>query len=224
LPTVGEYAGWFTTVGPGHPTNYYFANTSWSSNGDVLAMNTYYPNQGIWFGRTSGYSDPSNFSLANTTDGNVVSLRFALSGGATDWSLYWYDADGYASGFSFKSDGIAYSYRDQSTGDPVEAFLPVADMTQFQTVTSYILAGQVSYFANGSYLGGGQAGSGTGNFLLVGDGSAATYSGTGSMYIDYLTIETAPLSVPSPVPEPSHLALMLGLGVAGGLLRKRQQG
>lgn len=44
-------------------------------------------------------------------------------------------------------------------------------MTQCQTGPSHILAGQVSYFVIGAYLGGGTAGFGsTSNFLLIGDG------------------------------------------------------
>ncbi|GAB5561367.1 MAG: hypothetical protein SynsKO_30140 [Synoicihabitans sp.] len=206
LPTVGTYADWFTTVGPGHPTGYYFANTTWSSDGEVLTMNTVYPGEGIWFGRTGGYSDPSvGFDLAGTGDGNLVKLRAALSSGATEWSLNFTDTDGYGGSFYLLSSGINYYYLDSVGGSLVTQFLPVADMTQMQTLTSYVLGGQVSYWANNQYLGGGAALSGNAaNTLFIGDLSARDHSGTGSLLVDYLTVTTAPTSTPSAVPEPAQ--------------------
>jgi hypothetical protein len=86
VPSAGSYAGWFTTVGPGHPTGSYFGGTTWSSDGDVLTMTTQHPadffgatSQGIWFGRTDSYGDPSSFNLGSAALGNNVTLRAALS-------------------------------------------------------------------------------------------------------------------------------------------------
>lgn len=215
LPTVAPYASWFTTVGPGHPTGYYFGHTTWNSDGEVLAMNTSRePSEGIWFGRTDGYSDPSGFSLANTADGNWVRTRVALAAEATEWSLYWYDLSGYGSSFYLKSNGFDYSYRNSPSGPVTTVFVPVADMTAFHTFTSYVIAGQVSYFFDNTYLGGGDALTGTSNFLLMGDGSAGDVSGNGTLYVDYLTIITAVGDTPpSSVPEPASAAALAGLGV-----------
>ncbi|WP_221032735.1 PEP-CTERM sorting domain-containing protein [Actomonas aquatica] len=224
-PSEGEYADWFTTVGPGHPTNYRFAHTTWSSDGDVLTMNTSYsPSEGIWFGRTSGYSDPSNFSLAGTADGNLVRARVALGESSGEWSLYWYDGDGYASSFYFLPGGVNFSYRD-ANDEGVTEFYAIADMTEFHTFTSYILAGQVSYFVDGVYLGGGPTGVGSANFLLIGDGSATNVSGYGSFHVDSLEIITAVgASAPSlaAVPEPATTALGMA-ALAGGLVLLRQR-
>ncbi len=41
-PSQGAYAGWFTTIGPNTQGISYFGHTTWSSDGDVLAMNTSY--------------------------------------------------------------------------------------------------------------------------------------------------------------------------------------
>ena len=220
-PSQGAYAGWFTTIGPNTEGISYFGDTTWSSDGNVLAMNTSYtPSEGIWFGRTGGYGDPSGFSLANTAAGNWVRMNVALSPGATEWSLYWYDTDGYGSSLYLKNNGFEYYYGGGTY------FQPVADMTSFHTFTTYILAGQVSYFFDNTYLGGGAAlSSSTTNFLLLGDGSASTVSGTGTMYVDYLTIITAVGNTPpSSIPEPATCAAFAGLGaLALGFARSRRR-
>jgi hypothetical protein len=220
-PSQGVYAGWFTTVGPNTEGISYFGHTTWSSDGNVLAMNTSYsPSEGIWFGVGHAYGDWPGIALANTASGNWVRMNVALSPGATDWSLYWYDANGYGSSLYLKDNGFDYSYGGATY------FQPVADMTAFHTFTTYVLAGQVSYFFDNTYLGGGAAPlSGTTDFLLIGDGSAGNVSGVGTLYVDYLTIITAVGDTPpSSVPEPAACAAFAGLGaLAFGLGRSRRR-
>lgn len=226
-PSQGAYAGWFTTVGPNTQGISYFGHTTWGSDGDVLTMTTSYsPSEGIWFGRTSGYGDPSSFSLADTASGNWVRARVALSPGATDWSLYWYDASGYGSSFLFTDAGFTFHMQGSPGGTTQGFFVPVADMTDFHTFTSYVLAGQVSYFFDNTYLGGGHALQGASNFLLIGDSSATTVSGTGSMLVDYMTIITAVGDTPpSSIPEPAVAGALTGLVALGlGLARRRPRG
>lgn len=226
-PSEGDYAGWFTTVGPNSQGISYFGHTTWSSDGDVLTMSTSYsPSEGIWFGRTSGYGDPSSFNLADTASGNWVRARVALAPGATDWTLYWYDASGYGSIIDFTDAGFTI-YMLGSPGGTLQGFFtPVADMTSFHTFTSYVLAGQVSYFFDNTYLGGGHAVEGASNFLIIGDDSASTVSGTGSMLVDYMTIITAVGDTPpSSIPEPAAAGALAGLAVLGlGLTRRRRRG
>lgn len=217
-PSEGVYAGWFTTIGPNTQGTSYFGHTTWSSDGDVLAMTTSYsPSEGIWFGRTDGYGDPSNFSLADTASGNWVRMRVALPAGATDWALYWYDTNGYGASLSLRDNGFDFYYGGANH------FQPVADMTAFHTFTTYVLAGQVSYFFDNTYLGGGAAPqSGSNNFLLFGDGSATDVSGSGTMLVDYFTIITAVGDAPpSSVPEPAATTSLAALGaLAAALLRR----
>lgn len=182
-------------------------------------MNTSYtPSEGIWFGIGHNYGDWPGIALANTASGNWVRMRAALSPGATDWSLYWYDANGYGSSLSLESTGFEY------VCDGASHFQAVADMTAFHTFTTYVLAGQVSYFFDNTYLGGGAAPlSGTTDFLLVGDGSASDLTGQGTMYLDYLTIITAVGDAPpSSVPEPASAAVLSGLAVLGLATRRRR--
>ena len=221
-PSQGAYAGWFTTIGPNTQGISYFGHTTWSSDGNVLAMNTSYsPSEGIWFGIGHGYGDSPSIALANTASGNWVQMRVALSSGATDWSLYWYDANGYGSSLYLKSTGFEYSYGGATY------FQPVANMTAFHTFTTYVLAGQVSYFFDNTYLGGGAAPtSASSNFFLIGDGSARDVSGIGTMYVDHLTIITAVGdNPPTPVPEPSSAAALAGFGaIILGAARRRRAG
>ena len=218
-PSQGAYAGWFTTVGPNTQGISYFGHTTWSSDGNILAMNTSYsPSEGIWFGIGHNYGDSPGIALADTASGNWVQMRVALSPGATDWSLYWYDSSGYGSSFYLQDDGFNYYYGGATY------FQPVADMTAFHTFTTYVLAGQVSYFFDNTYLGGGAALTGASNFLLIGDGSAGSVSGSGTMYVDHLTIITAVGdNPPTPVPEPASAAALAGLGaLALGAARRRR--
>lgn len=219
-PSEGAYAGWFTTVGPNTQGISFFGNTTWSSDGNILAMNTSYsPSEGIWFGVGHNYGDSPGIALADTASGNWVQMRVALSPGATDWSLYWYDTNGYGSSFYLKSTGFEYYYGGAAH------FQPVADMTAFHTFTTYVLAGQVSYFFDNTYLGGGAAPtSGSTNFLLIGDGSASDLTGSGTMYVDHLTIIAAVGdNPPTPVPEPASAAALAGFGaLALGAARRRR--
>ena len=84
-------------------------------------------------------------------------------------------------------------------------------------------AGQVSSLVANTDLGGGAAPqSPTTNFLLIGDGSATDVSGTGTMYVDYLTIITSVGDTPpSSVPEPATAATLAGLAGLALVSRRR---
>lgn len=222
LPTVGTYGTWFTTVGAN--AFGYFPATSWSSNGSILTMTTV-PIQGIWFGHSTPSNDPtSTLNLATTAEGNWARARVALAPGATEWSFYFRDASGFFAGFYLKDDGFEYSTLDAPGGSRVTQFQPVADMTNFHVFTTYILAGQVSYFFDNTYLGGGPAVTGASNQLVLGDGSGSTPTGVGSMYVDYMTVITAVGdNPPSSVPEPSSAAWIAAVGALGLAVTARRR-
>jgi hypothetical protein len=226
-PAESPYGSWFTTLGPGHPTGQYFLDTTWSSDGNVLRMNTVHPNdfagstsQGIWFGRTDNYNDPSvGLNLALTTAGNTVETRLALAPNSSEWSLYWYDSSSRGAAFYLLTNGFSYYL------DGVERFQPLSDMTGFHTYGSHIYNGEVSYYLDGMLLDRGQALNGPANFLLLGDGSAGSVSGYGSLLVDYMNITVN--AGPAPVPEPSTsclltVAVMLRIGARRILNRSRR--
>lgn len=225
LPSEGAYAPLFTTVGPGHPTGGYFIGTQWYSDGDVLTIETRHPNDypgatslGIWFGRTDGYGDPSNFSLSDTHAGNRVDMRVALGANSSEWSLYWYDASGYGAALYLLDNGFNYYYGGQTY------FHSVADMTAFHTYSTQVYEGQATYYFDGALLGSGTAGTGLSNFLLIGDGSAGSVSGYGTMRIDSMgiTLDAGAAPASSNVPDGGNSALcLLGAAVAGLGLRRR---
>ena len=221
IPSVGEYADWFTTLGPGHPTGSFFGGTTWSSDGSVLTMTTQHPgdfpgatSQGIWFGRTDGFGDPASISFADAAHGNNVTARLALAPASSEWSLYWFDASGYEAALNFYSNGFSYY---TAAG---ETFVPLANMTTFHEFNTHLFAGNVSYFLNGSLLAQAPAiATGFPNFLVLGDGSATDVSGFGSLLVDSLSIT---VNAGAPVPEPAAAAgFLAGAALAAAWWRRR---
>lgn len=209
-PHEGAYGSLFTTVGGG-PHSSYFPGTSWTSDGDILTINTIYPNYGVWFGRTDAYGDPAGFDMGTSLDGNRVEATIALGAASSEWSLYWYDTEGFGAGFYFLSTGFEFYYND------ITAFVAVADMTAFHTYGAHVHDGEVVYYFDGNPIASGSAlVTGTSNFLVIGDGTGSTYSGSGSMRIDSMTIDTAA----GAIPEPGSVALLLG-GLVMTAMRRR---
>lgn len=222
-PNTGTYGNWFTTVGAG--VHGYFPATSWNSDGNILTINTVYPGNGIWFGRISGTADSTaTLTFGNTSEGNWVSSRLRLSVGATDWSLYWHDTSGKGAALEFDAGSLTF-FTSATAGGPSVGTSVALDLTQFQTITSYVRDAQVHYWVNGAYLGGGHAGTGGVNTLLLGDSTGSTPTGTGSMQVDFLRVSRASGATPPhpiAVPEPAAAAGLAGLAALGcAALRRR---
>jgi hypothetical protein len=223
-PSSGAYAGWFTTVGPGHPTGSYFVGTTWSSNGSYLTMTTEHPNdyvgatsKGIWFGLGYGYGDDPGIGFTWNALGNDVTTRLALAPSSSQWSLYWFDANGYEAAIYFENTGFTYYTAAGAT------FVSVADMTAFHTYGTHLYQGQVTYTLDGSMIAHSAAiGGGPGGLMIFGDGSATDVSGYGSLLIDSLTL-TVGTAAPIAIPEPAEAAFGFGaLALAGLALQRRR--
>ncbi len=187
-------------------------------------MTTQHPNdfigatsQGIWFGVGYGYGDDPGLNFATAALGNNVSTRLALAPASSQWSLYWFDANGYEAALYFESGGFSYYTAAGTT------FVPVADMTAFHTFGTHLYEGNVSYFLDGTPLASASAiATGFPNFLLLGDGSATDVSGFGSLRVDSLSIT---VNAGAPVPEPADVAVWLaGAALAGAALWRRRGG
>lgn len=222
-PSEGAYAPLFTTLGPGHPTGGFFGGTTWSSNGSVLTMTTQHPNdfpgatsQGIWFGIGYGYGDDPGINFADAVHGNNVTARLALAPASSEWSLYWFDANGYEAALYLETGGFSY-YTSAGT-----TFVPVSDMTAFHTYSTQLFQGNVTYFLDGSLLAQSTAiATGFPNFLLLGDGSASTVTGYGSLLVDSLSIT---VNAGAPIPESATSAAWLaGAALAGTVMLRRRR-
>ncbi len=231
-PSQGQYAAWFTTVGPGHPTGGYFGGTTWSSNGDVLTMTTQNPrdfagatSQGIWFGLGYSYNDNPAIGFSGTETGNNVTTRVALAPNSSEWGLYWYDASGQGVSVAINADGFTAYFRNPTSGAD-SIFVPIADMTSFHTLSTHVYQGQASVYVDGSLIGTGLALSGSNGLMVFGDGSASDVSGYGSLLVDSLSITInaglAPIPEPAVGAEVGGVMVLLAVVVMGRKQKKKK--
>ncbi|MDZ8118259.1 hypothetical protein [Pontiella agarivorans] len=192
-----------------------FAGTGYSLNGGELTLTTA-PSAGIWFGNGNSIGHPTNWSLADSASGNYLKVRTKLAPGATSWSAYLADGSSYA-GFTFNHSTVSYATDLAGSYNDVTNAL---DMTSdFHTFEFLLKDGNVTYRLDESivlYHGAAYASS-EGSFMVIGDGSGPTPTGTGSMIIDQVTYEAGPTFS---IPEPSTLGLVGCFGSAVFLIRR----
>lgn len=191
-----------------------FGGTGWSSDGDVLTLTTG-PSRGIWFGNAnhaSGYSVP--WQVGSSSEGNYLRVRARLAEGATEWSLYLYDKNHFV-GFGLDADALSWSLPE---GESSMAW----DPTEWHVYEFLLKDGVVTYRVDESrvlYHGPAVASPVPTGFMVMGDGSGSTPTGTGSMLFDEVLYMTSPdFEI---VPEPAGV-VMLGLG-ALGLAKRRSR-
>ena len=210
-----------------------FGGTSMDASATQTTLTTG-PGLGIWYGWGAWYGDTPGWALGDSTAGNQLSLRLSFSADAADWHAYMYDRSHEAM-WQFNPTNCAdhcygqpvlpgaqylYASADAPTV-PLFGFVAL-DLTQTHSFDYLMKNGRVSYAIDGQVVYDGQAyqvGLGDG-LLVIGDGSASTLSGVGSMTIYGNGVDNAPVAN-SLVPEPSAgLMLLAGLGLVA--LRRRK--
>ena len=224
LPGAAIYYDGSYIPQPGAPNFHWaiFGNT-WSSDGNILSLNTSLATGGIWFGwhPSSGYP---GWSLGTDSTGNYLNIRARLAPGATEWSIYLHNGS-YMSNFYLLSDRFQFEVPNNGGGTTANIF---ANMNVFRNYQIWMKDGKVVYKVDNTVWYAGPAlPSGT-TILIIGDGSGSDISGQGTMQIDYATILTGADFASAPamplaanVPEPSSF-LLCGAGVLAAVrLRNR---
>ena len=212
-----------------------FTGTSMTLSGGITTMTTA-NSRGVWFG-WSPSNNPPAWTIAPNAQGNYLSLTAAFSAGADDWQAYFYD--GTRGGFiQFNPTGCnasttnCYNF-DGTPGATIHfngstSFIPL-DTTQFRTYEILVRGNDVIYRIDGQrHAGSALQAPGT-TFMLVGDASGSSSSGTGSMLISQVAFDRAtdvldlPSLVSGAVPEPGSWALLIaGFGLTGTAARRRR--
>jgi hypothetical protein len=211
-----------------------FAGTSMTVNAGVATLTTAHT-RGVWFGRSPTANTPA-WTIGSNASGNLLSLTTAFSSGADDWSAYFYDGQrGGFLQFNPTNCNPLNSNCYNANGTPgvklhfngSTSFIAL-DTTQFRTYEILVRGTSVVYRIGGQRVTGEALIAGGTNFLLVGDDSGSSPSGTGSMRISAVSFDSATLvsdlpNLTSGVPEPENWAMLLsGFSLIGLLARRRR--
>jgi hypothetical protein len=190
------------------------SGTSWSASGGELTMTTA-PLNGVWFGNHAS-NDPVPWQIADSSEGNFVSIRARLEENSGEWGLQLMDGSHIGELALLEGEVLYFT----PLGEPSYAI----DTTEYHVYSCLLKNGWVTYRVDGDVIY-----SGTARVLahskniIIGDDTAVSDDGYGSMIVDEVTIET---DLPTPLPSISSggLALLGGLVVAiavGGLAAQR---
>jgi|GEM_PF-5632837 len=211
-----------------------FSGTSMTVNAGVATLTTAHT-RGVWFGHSPSANTPA-WTIGPNASGNLLSLTTAFSSGADDWIAYFYDGQrgGYLH-FNPTNCNPSISNCYNSNGTPgvklhfngSSSFIAL-DTTQFRSYEILVRGTSVVYRIDGQRVAGEALLAGGTNFMLVGDDSGSSPSGTGSMLISAVSFDRATEvsdlpSLTGGVPEPENWAMLLGgFGLIGLLARRRR--
>ncbi|MDP1532838.1 MAG: PEP-CTERM sorting domain-containing protein [Rubrivivax sp.] len=218
-----------------------FSDTQMTVAGGVSTLTTA-NSRGVWFGNGSAYGDTPPWSIGSNTSGNYLSMTASFSG-ARDWSAYLYDRTHFAAinfaptacngniGSCYAATPYAgVSVAHAMPGNPstyAETLVPLNLNTSHtfewllkDGVVSYRIDGQVAYSGAAWAVVPGASWIANGGFLLIGDSSGPTLTGTGSMHISALSFDTAPAAM-TLVPEPAT-AWLWAAGLLALVARRRR--
>lgn len=209
-----------------------FAQTSMTVNAGKSTLTTS-AIRGVWFG-WSPISNQPNWTIAPNAQGNLLSLTAAFSAGADDWQAYFYDGTrGGAIYFNYTGCNPTNTNCYGVNGTPgatiffgnTSTFIPL-DTTSFRTYEILVRGSEVVYRIDGQRHAGQALQAGGTTFMLVGDSSGSSPSGTGSMVISAIAFDRATevSDLPSIVPEPGSWAMLItGFGLIGAAMRRRNE-
>lgn len=197
-PNQNPYAPLLTTI--------VFSGTGWSSDGNVLTINTA-AIRGIWFGWADYVNDTPAWTPASNATGNYTKLVTRFSSNATEWSNYLHDGTrGAALLFSVRQEGATEWVDVKVSGRTNSPVFSVNNAT-FHTYEFWLKNDTVTYAIDGQVVYTTEAFLTSSRIWLVGDGSGSTPGGTGSMYIDHAIYDSPGPAIP--VPEPASALLLL---------------
>jgi len=187
---------------------------SWSVSAGELTLTTTHPAT-IWFGNHSEV-DPVPWDLADSSEGNFLSVRAKLAPSSSNWQLNIYDGN-YRSNLRLAPDYLAYfTLAGYGNSYPI-------DTSEYHVYSILLADGRVIYQVDGNEVYSGAAAAYSLKTLVtVGDGGYSANPDwgitTGSMLVDEVTIITH-------IPEPSTLVLlcMSAVGLLAYAWRRRRR-
>lgn len=197
------------------------------NGGGTAASLTTANNSGVWFGwgPAASYGPEPSWSPGANSDGNYIRLVASFSADAADWSMYLYDLTS-AMSWAFAPTGcngnIGSCYAEDGApgvqiSHPGGGTFVALDLTAQHTYEVLLKDGLVAYWIDGVRHYAGPAGDASLGFplLVIGDGSATTRTGRGSMTVYAVELDNAPLAsvvVPLPAALPLLSAALVLLG------------